>query len=282
MARGVTGFEQWLHLARYSPDTITVYSHYARRAEVFAKAHGQSLTRATTDVLRAWWDTLPASTATRRNARKALVAYYRSLGRRLNPAEDIPSIRQPKGKPRPYASKDHLTLIAAAHELGGIHEVTALLWATTGARFSEVRKARREQFDLHGLEWTCVGKGVGLQGPKERILPLHSLVAPIVRCWFLESGSPDYLFPAQGPSSVPYIGTRKLREIFHEVLDAAGLPHSIVPHRVRHTWATDALERGVDLRAIQEILGHESLGTTQIYTEVRIEMMRAAVEGGAA
>lgn len=269
-------FGRWMSTERYAATTIVQYCHYVVRAEGWALAFGVPLWRAAPETLRAWWDTLPAGPTTRRNARKALVLFYQSLGKTKNPALDIPVVPQPRGKPRPIASDEHLAFIAAAHDLGGIHEVVGVLFATTGCRFSELRTARREQFDLAAAEWRIAGKGSRRSGPRARIFPLHGDAVPIVRRWLRRTS--DHLFVAEGPSTVPFIGERRLREVFRAVLDRAGLPRSIVPHRIRHTFATEALERGADLRVVQELMGHESLATTQVYTAVTPARMRDAVE----
>lgn len=279
--RSVSGFARWLTAERYAETTTAQYRHYASHAERWCIENGETLARARVPTLRAWWDSLSPGPTTRRTAHKSLTLFYQFIGRNVKGLDEaVPLVPQPRGKPRPIASDEHLAFIGAAHELGGVHEIVGVLFATTGCRFNELRRARRQQFDLHGAEWRIVGKGSRRSGPRARFFPLHSDVIPVVAAYFVEARTIDYLFPAEGPSTFPHIGERRFREIFRVILDQAGLPRTVVPHRLRHTFATEALGRGVDVRVLQELLGHDTLASTQIYTAVTPEQMRVAVDSG--
>ena len=69
-----------------------------------------------------------------------------------------------------------------------------------------------------------------------------------------------------------------LRYVFDSYIEKANLPATLSPHSMRHTFATDLLSGGADLRSVQELLGHSSLSTTQIYTHVSIDAMKRAVK----
>ena len=71
------------------------------------------------------------------------------------------------------------------------------------------------------------------------------------------------------------MGTDAMRKMFKQALSAAGLPATISPHDMRHTFATDVLAGGADLRSVQEMLGHASLSTTQLYTHTTPERLGA-------
>ena len=142
-----------------------------------------------------------------------------------------------------------------------------------GARISETSGLLVDNVDFDTAQVRVFGKG-----SKERIVPLHELAIASMR---------DYLFNARpallaGKES-PYffVSTRgnqmspdALRKMFKQSLLAAGLDQTLSPHDMRHTFATDLVEGGADLRSVQEMLGHSSLSTTQIYTHVSISHLK--------
>lgn len=142
-----------------------------------------------------------------------------------------------------------------------------------GARISETSGLLVEDVDFDAAQVRVFGKG-----SKERIVPLHELAIASMR---------DYLYHARpallaGKES-PYffVSTRgnqmspdALRKMFKQSLLAAGLDQTLSPHDMRHTFATDLVEGGADLRSVQEMLGHSSLSTTQIYTHVSISHLK--------
>ena len=69
-----------------------------------------------------------------------------------------------------------------------------------------------------------------------------------------------------------------LRKVFSSYLMAAGLDSSLSPHAMRHTYATELLGGGADLRIVQELLGHESLSTTQVYTHLSVDRLKEAAK----
>ena len=149
-----------------------------------------------------------------------------------------------------------------------------LLYAT-GMRVSELIGLRPADVNLPGSYLTCTGKGA-----KQRIVPIGDQASEWVdryireaRSSLLNRRSSTRLFVnARGG------GPGLTRVGFWKILKAyavrAGLGRPISPHMLRHSFATHLLERGADLRAIQMMLGHADLSTTQIYTHVLEERMR--------
>ena len=148
-------------------------------------------------------------------------------------------------------------------------------WATLDRAVCEVLYgAGLRVSELCGLDVTSVDLSTGRlrvlgKGNKERIVPLHRRGVRAVRLW-LEDARDDVAHPDSPPEALFYnrrgrrLGPRDVRRI----LDTRVLRGHVHPHALRHTYATHLLEGGADLRVVQELLGHESLATTQIYTHV--------------
>lgn len=151
--------------------------------------------------------------------------------------------------------------------------VLELLYAC-GARVSEVSGLRADDVDLDRCQVKVLGKGA-----KERIVPIHDLAIQAMRAWALV-GRPKMLAGKESERFFvssrgnPY-STDAIRKMFKRTLRAAGLDEGLSPHAMRHSFATDLLSGGADLRSVQEMLGHASLSTTQIYTHVSPERLRA-------
>lgn len=150
-----------------------------------------------------------------------------------------------------------------------------LLYAT-GARISEASALDVGDVDLSLGQARLFGKG-----SKERIVPLYASAARAVGD-YLESGRPHLLRPG-GEKDALFLSSRgnrmsaaALRNAFETHVTAAGLDPALTPHAMRHTFATELLSGGADLRSVQELLGHESLSTTQIYTHLSVEGLKAA------
>ena len=149
-----------------------------------------------------------------------------------------------------------------------------MLYAT-GCRASEVSNLKLE--DLHLDEGYCVCQG---KGNKQRIAPIANSAAEMVRRYLHELRV--RLVDAQGPPApwvfVSRTGRRLRREAIWELVKkyalVAGIPPSISPHTLRHSFATHLLAGGADLRQVQELLGHANIATTQIYTHVDVSRLK--------
>src|SRR5580704_16569244 len=149
------------------------------------------------------------------------------------------------------------------------------LFYATGIRVSELCGLDPGHFD-HGRRTVRVrGKG-----DKERTVPVGAPALRAVNRW-LTAGRPALATAASGPAlSLGVRGgrldPRTARRIVHELLREAGATRDTGPHGIRHSAATHLLEGGADLRSVQEILGHSSPATTQIYTHVSIERLKSS------
>ena len=149
------------------------------------------------------------------------------------------------------------------------------LFYATGIRVSELCGLDAGHLD-HGRRTVRVrGKG-----DKERIVPVGVPALRAVSRW-LATGRPELAIVASGPALFLGVRGRRLdprtaRRIVHERLREAGTTRDTGPHGIRHSTATHLLEGGADLRSVQEILGHSSPATTQIYTHVSIERLKSS------
>ena len=211
----------------------------------------------------------------------AIRGYYRFLvlERHLeeSPANDLRPPRAWPALPRFLAIEEVDALIAQPDVTTprGLRDraLIELLYAT-GMRVSELISVRAADLHLAERYLTCIGKG-----NKERLIPMGEQAAAWIQTYQRE-GRPALL---KGRSSARLFvnarGGPLSRVGFWKILKAYGrranLPRSLSPHVLRHSFATHLLERGADLRAIQMMLGHSDLATTQIYTHVLEARLRS-------
>jgi integrase/recombinase XerD len=140
-----------------------------------------------------------------------------------------------------------------------------------GLRVSEMVDLRINDVNPEIGYIRCVGKG-----NKERVIPVGSMALEAVKK-YLDSGRP-LLNPKDDCLLVNYKGEKLTRDgvrrIIQEIAKSAGINKKISPHTLRHCFATHMLEHGADLRSLQEMLGHASISTTQIYTHVNSERLK--------
>ena len=151
---------------------------------------------------------------------------------------------------------------------------TFFQWLNVNGIVSEASGLLLSAVDFDQGQCRVLGKG-----SKERIVPLHDLALSSMRTYLLfarpllvkDKECPCFFVSTRGNP----MGTDAMRKMFKQALAAAGLPSTITPHDLRHTFATDVLAGGADLRSVQEMLGHASLSTTQIYTHTTPERLGA-------
>ena len=151
-----------------------------------------------------------------------------------------------------------------------------------GLRISELAAASLSSVDLGRGEVRVLGKG-----RKERIGLLGRPAIAALEA-YLDESRPVLAARRRGPGAEPDavflnhegapLGVRGLRYRIDRLCRLAGLPDGVSPHTLRHSFATHLLDGGADLRVVQELLGHESLATTQVYTHVSAARLRAAYE----
>ena len=146
--------------------------------------------------------------------------------------------------------------------------IIELLYAS-GVRVSELVNIKMNAIDLKNRTIRVFGKG-----RKERMVMFSKSCQKTLKDYLINSqlrGSSDYLFTN---SKGEQLTTRGVEYILEQIQNKCGVQLGLHPHMLRHTFATHLLEGGADLRVIQELLGHESINTTQVYTHITEEAMK--------
>ena len=211
-----------------------------------------------------------ASAARELSALKQFIAFARAQAGMADPAP--PRMRGPrvkKGIPRPVTPDDAVNLAATVHEnateewIGARDRAVLLLLYGAGMRIAEALALTGAALPL-GETLVVTGKG-----NKQRVVPLLPLVREAVADYLAKSpwpaGKADPLF--RGAKGGP-LSQGMVQKAMARARTVLGLPPSATPHALRHSFATHLLGAGADLRSLQELLGHASLGSTQIYTKV--------------
>jgi integrase/recombinase XerD len=220
-----------------------------------------------------------APTSLRRRAASIRGFYRFAFGEGLigvDVAQHIDLPRQPRLLPETLTVAEVERLLEAAPDLRG-RTLLELLYAA-GLRISEALGLDREDLSLDGGFVRVIGKG-----DRERLVPVGDVALDWLTRW-LDEGRPPLLalghvLPDRGgPLFLGDRGRRLARQqafsIVKAAAEAAGLAAGVSPHTLRHSFATHLLEGGADLRIVQELLGHASISTTQLYTHLTGERVR--------
>jgi integrase/recombinase XerD len=265
---------------------------YARDLEALARFAGgcetplERLDRAALEAFVRQQMTAGLSPRSVARAVAAVRGFYRFLvvdGRlQRNPAEDVHPPRAWPALPK-FLSIDEVEALISQPDpstpLGLRDRAMIELLYATGMRVSELVSVRVNDLHLDEEYLSCIGKG-----DKERLVPIGAQAAGWIER-YREEARPKLVKGKRGQSLRVFVNARGgplSRVGFWKILKAhglsAGLSRSLSPHVVRHSFATHLLERGADLRAIQMMLGHADLSTTQIYTHVLEARLRAVYD----
>ncbi len=206
----------------------------------------------------------------RRTERGAMLAFY-AFAQDDNLRDDNPTLRldavhAPKGEPRPFTAEQ----IDAMLTSGAYRHTRAmiLLGYYQGFRVSSIARVKGDDIDLESGTIRTVGKG-----SKERTLPLHPVIAELAQTMPRKG----WWFPARGGRK-GHISPASVTNLITIAKHRAGiLDPTLTPHSLRHSFGTDLVEEGVDIRVVQELMMHESLATTQIYTGVSVRRKREGI-----
>lgn len=208
------------------------------------------------------------------------------LGAGSDPTAEVGAPRLPQSIPKALTEDEVAGLLAAAvAETPSGRRDRAILEVLygTGVRISELVGLSIGDMDLEASTIRVLGKG-----SKERVVPLGRFAARALADWLAPGGRPELepkRWARRGDAEAVFLNTRGGRlsragawGVVRRYGDRAGLGNRLTPHVLRHSCATHMLDRGADIRVVQELLGHASVATTQVYTKVSNERLRAVYE----
>jgi integrase/recombinase XerD len=285
----VEEFLSWLVTERgRSANTIAAYRRDLVAYTRWLGDHGEHLLSVDTAALVDFVAARRASGAAASSVARQLAAvrmlhrYLVTEGeRRDDPTADLEGVRVPAGLPKPLSEAEVTSLLDAVvgHDAVARRDraLLELLYAT-GARISEACGLSMGDIDFDTRLVRLFGKGA-----KERIVPYGRAAGAALDEWFSPQGR-VLLVPSQwrrrDDAEAVFLnrrGGRLTRQAAWAVVrrhgDRAGISAALSPHALRHSCATHLLDHGADLRVVQELLGHASISTTQVYTKVSQERL---------
>lgn len=281
-------YHTYLRLERsFSQNSIEAYERDLNKYQEWCDTHGiQDIKHATTDDLQQFvHDTFSASTNSRTQSR--ILSGVRSFYRFLlyhnyidqDPSELIDSPKLEQHLPE-VLTLDEVNRLVEAIDLstneGHRNRAIIEILYGSGLRVSELVELRLSHMYLSEHYMLIEGKG-----SKQRLVP----ISPVAEEWFgywmqerahwpIKEGAQDYAFLNRRGAPLTRV---MIFTIIKRLAVAAGIHKTISPHTLRHSFATHMLQGGADLRIIQQLLGHEDITTTEIYTHVDIQDLRRTI-----
>lgn len=257
-----------LQLRNLSPRTIECYVRHVKR---FAAHFGRSPELLGPEEVRTFQLHLLQRQVSWSQFNQSICALRFLYGTTLGRPETLvrlPYGRRPKRLPRVLGREEVRELLACTK--GRHHRLLLTTIYATGMRISEA--VALGVADINSREQTIlVARG---KGNKQRLVPLSPKLLDELRAWWLTHRHPRWMFPGKQPDRP--VNVSPLQRACEAAAARAGLKPGVTPHALRHTFATELLEAGIDLLTIQKILGHSSLSTTLLYTHVRRDRLQVA------
>ena len=190
----------------------------------------------------------------------AIKSYYEQVEGLPHQYYEVPRPKRPLQNPKLLAKEEVKVLLQGTYNLK--HRAMLMLAYGLGLRLGEALALTPADIDAKRMA-LCVR---GSKGKKDRNLPLPEMVLLLLREQFRQYRPTTFLFEVV-QSGEPY-SARSLQQVVKQAAERAGIRRPISLHMLRHSYATHLLEGGTDIRMIQDLLGHASIKTTEIYTHV--------------
>lgn len=250
-------------------------ANYRSHLELFASKVTKSTAKITTDDIRGYIAFLDetrnlkeTSLQTHINSLRAFFGWLTMEEKiKKNPMAKIKSLKLDKKGARQALTVEELERLRDACK-GYREKALVEFLVSSGCRLSEVAQLRAADLDLVGRTVKVTGKG-----DKDRVVYFSVRARLMIQEYFVARKGGDGLFCS---SKSPYepLKPRAIQRLIRAVSERAGLDRRVHPHLLRHTFATHALNSGMDVTVIQRLLGHEDVSTTQIYAELNDETVK--------
>jgi integrase/recombinase XerD len=264
----IVEFQNWLRSRRYSENTVKVYAEALKSFLFFfntkrvEEIHTEDVIRYNNEFILK--NNLSASY--QNQIVNAIKLFFSNIeNRKLDPA----LVHRPKReKPLPNVlSKEEVKMILNA-PVNAKHRTMLSLIYSCGLRRNELLNLKPMDIDSkRGIVTIRQGKG-----KKDRIVPLSEKILAMLRDYYVKYKPQTWLFEGQKPNT--QYDERSLASVLKQALEKSKIKKPVTLHWLRHSYATHLLESGTDLRYIQELLGHKSSKTTEIYTHVSTQQIQ--------
>lgn len=284
----------WLRVERgRSANTLAAYRADLRAYTAWLDERGQAIGDVTESDLDDYVGHLRASGRAGSSVKRSLVA-VRGLHRflaeehegRPDPSAQLEMPRVPRGLPKALSEEEVERLLASVVGDDALarrdRAILEVLYGT-GLRISELVGLSLADVDLDAGLIRAFGKGA-----KERIVPIGRFAVAALVTWTAPGGRPELVpdrWARRGDAEAVFLNTRGGRlsrqgawMAVRKAAAAAGLADRLTPHVLRHSCATHMLDHGADIRTVQELLGHASISTTQVYTRVSTQRLVSAYQ----
>lgn len=261
-------FEMYLELEGKSQNTVRMYSYYVRKfLEEGNDVNARSALRFLAKLKKNGYSNKSLNLVV-----QALKAYFRFEGLEEE-AEKLKSPKVPRSLPKNLTKEEVKKLLGVIPPTRKRDRLIVLLLYGSGLRVSELCNLKIDDIDFErSLIIVRGGKGA-----KDRIVPISKALLRAIEDYLkTRSDDSEYLIVEERRNRKDKLSPKTVWYLLDKYGKKAGI--KVTPHMLRHSFATHMLENGIDIRVIQEILGHSNLSTTQIYTKVTVEHLRRAQE----
>lgn len=249
-----------LKVRNYSKRTVATYTDAVRRyLETLGKYPGNNDERTIKDYLLKVKSEKGYAARTVNLETAAITFFYREVLRASDSVDLLPRMKTGKSLPKVYSAQEIERMFEAVENEK--HRLVLMMAFGCGLRLSEIQNLKPQDIAWDRQIIRITGKG-----SKDRQVMLDPYLGQILNQYLTSNPKLVYLFEGQTPG-LPY-PKRTIEKIYDNACQASGIPRKGGIHSLRHTFATHLLEQGTGLRQIQEVLGHSSIKTTEIYTHV--------------